>query len=161
MLVVFSAFAWAQKLSVKIIDHQDNETNYSYVVPGYSSSQSNTSVNCSSAGDSVNCGGSTTSNGYSTPPKEVSLHVRGATLSLLLPDGRIAVVNCESKFAEHMAGPQGNHRSCRVPIMENIEADFRGGKARLEWPVSLDGKKIDSETYKVLGIFDKPTSGQR
>jgi DNA-binding transcriptional LysR family regulator len=29
---------------------------------------------------------------------------------------------------------------------------------KLIWPVSLDGKKMQSETYKVLGILDKPKS---
>jgi hypothetical protein len=159
-LVACSVSTSAQKLSVKVIDRQDNETDYSYVVPGYFSSQSDANVNCNSVGDSVNCGGSATTNGYSTPARQVSYHVRGATLSLLLPDGRVAVVNCESKFAERMAGPQGNHRSCRVPIVENVEADFHGGKVKLEWPVSLDGKKMQSETYVVLGILDKPKGGQ-
>jgi len=28
--------------------------------------------------------------------------------------------------------------------------------AKLIWPVSLDGKKMQSETYKILGILDKP-----
>jgi hypothetical protein len=81
--------------------------------------------------------------------------LRGATLSLLLLGGRIAVVNCDSKFAEHFAGAAGNHRNCRQPVVDNIQADFRGGNAKLEWVVSLDGKKTQSETYKVLGILDK------
>lgn len=80
-------------------------------------------------------------------------HVSGATLTLLLPDGRGAIVNCESKFAEHFAGPRGNHRSCRVPLVADIDADFHGDKAKLEWVVSLDGKKKQSETYKVLAIL--------
>jgi hypothetical protein len=84
----------------------------------------------------------------------VPYHVRGATLTLLLPDGRAAVVNCDSKFAERMAGAQGNHRSCR--IVADIVADFHGDKAKLEWVVSLDGKKKGSETYKILAILDKP-----
>jgi len=81
--------------------------------------------------------------------------VRGATFTLLLPDGRGAIVNCESKFAEHMAGPAGNHRSCRVPLVDNITAEFKGDKAKLVWVVSLDGKKMQSETYKVLAVLDK------
>jgi hypothetical protein len=84
--------------------------------------------------------------------------VRGATFTLQLPDGRLAVVNCESKFAERFAGPAGNHRSCRQPIVDAIQADFHGDKAKLEWVVSLDGKKQQSETYRVLGILDKPKS---
>lgn len=66
--------------------------------------------------------------------------------------------NCESKFAEHMAGHAGNHRSCRVPIVDDIEAEFSGDKAKLRWNVSLDGKKTASETYKILGILSKNES---
>lgn len=86
--------------------------------------------------------------------------MRGATFTLQLPDGRGAIVNCESKFKERMAGPAGNHRSCRIPLVENIEAEFHGDNARLEWVVSLDGKKTQSETYKILAILDKPKSSQ-
>jgi hypothetical protein len=64
--------------------------------------------------------------------------VQGVTFTLQLPDGRLAVVNCDSKFAEHMAGHAGNRRSCRAPIVDNIEADFKGDNAKLIWPVSLD-----------------------
>jgi hypothetical protein len=160
LVMACCAPVFAQKLSVKILDRRNNETDYPYVVPGYSSSQSNANVNCNSIGDNVNCNGSGTTNGYSTPARMVPFQVSGATLSLLLPDGRVAVVNCVSKFAERMAGPRGNHRSCRVPIVDSIQADFRGGKAKLEWPVSLDGKKMDSETYKVLGILDTRTGAQ-
>jgi hypothetical protein len=147
---------FAQKLAVKVMDREDNETDYSYVVPGQFSSYSNASVNCSGSENSVNCGGTGSTNGTSTPAHVVPYHMRGATLTLLLPDGRAVVVNCESKFAERMAGPQGNHRSCRVPLLADIDADFHGDKAKLEWVVSLDGKKTQSETYKVLAVLDRP-----
>jgi hypothetical protein len=55
-----------------------------------------------------------------------------------------------------MAGHAGNRRSCRVPVVDNIQADFKGGNAKLIWPVRLDGKKLESETYKILGVLDKP-----
>ena len=87
-----------------------------------------------------------------------SFKVHGATFTLQLPDGRLAIVNCESKFAEHMAGRVGNRRSCRTPLVDSIEADFNGDNAKLIWPVSLDGKKMQSETYKILGILDRPKS---
>src|SRR5579862_422781 len=87
-----------------------------------------------------------------------SFKVHGATFTLQLPDGRLAIVNCESKFAEHMAGRVGNRRSCRTPLVDSIQADFHGDNAKLIWPVSLDGKKMQSETYKILGILDKPKS---
>jgi len=147
--------AFAQKLAIKIIHREDNETDYTYVVPGYSSANSNTNINCSGDGSNVNCNGTTTTTGLSTPGHEVSYHVRGATFSLQLPDGRVAVVNCESKFAEHMAGPAGNHRSCRIPLVDEIEVEFSGDKAKLKWPVSIDGKKMASETYKILGVLTK------
>jgi hypothetical protein len=156
LIVPCSASAFAQKLDVKIVDRQDNETEYTYVVPGSFSSQFNSYANCSVTDTSANCNGSTTTNGYSTPPHQVSYHVRGATFALQLQDGRVAIVNCESKFAEHFAGPAGNHRSCRKPLVDNIQADFHGDKAKLEWIVSLDGKKKRSETYRVLAVFDKP-----
>jgi hypothetical protein len=84
--------------------------------------------------------------------------VTGATFTLQLPDGRLAVVNCDTKFAEHLAGRVRNRRSCPTRIVDSIQADFKGGNAKLIWPVSLDGKKIESETYKILGILDKPKS---
>ena len=158
LILVCPVPALAQTLNVKIVDRQDNETEYTYVVPTHFSSQSNSYATCNGSESSVNCNGSTTTNGYSTPAHQVSDHVRGATFSLQLPDGRIAVVNCESKFAEHFAGPAGNHRSCRQPLVNNVQADFHGDKAKLEWVVSLDGKKRQSETYRVLAILDKPVS---
>ena len=145
---------------MKVLDRQDNETDYSYVVPGHFSSYSNASANCIGTDSSVSCSGSGTTNGISTPGHAVSYHVRGATFTLLLPDGRGVIVNCESKFAERMAGPQGNHRSCKIPLVESIDAEFKGDKAKLEWVVSLDGKKKQSETYKILAILDKPKSSQ-
>jgi len=162
LLLLLSPFvASAQKLDVKIVGRQDNETEYTYVVPGHFTAQSNSSTDChgteSALGNSINvgCSGSTTTTGATTPAQQISYRVRGATFTLVLPDGRAVVVNCDSKFAEHMAGPAGNHRSCRVPLVDNITADFKGDKAKLMWAVSLDGKKIQSETYKVLAVLDK------
>ncbi len=80
-----------------------------------------------------------------------NLNLRGATLTLVLPNGDSAVVNCTSKFQERFAGP-GNVRSCRVPLVDEFEAAFDGDKAKLFWPTSLDGKKIESETYKVIAV---------
>jgi hypothetical protein len=128
-LLLLSGFSVAaQKLEVKIIDRQDKEDTYDYAAV------------------------------YNNTAVGKTFKVQGATFTLQLPDGRLVVVNCESKFAEHMAGPVGNRRSCRAPVVDNIEVDFKGDNAKLTWPVSLDGKKIQSETYKILGILDKPKS---
>jgi hypothetical protein len=149
------ATAFAQKLAVKIVNRQNNDTDYTYVVPGHWNSNSNTNVNCFDNVNNVNCNGSTRTTGSSTPAQQVSYHVRGATFSLQLPDGRVAVVNCEGKFAEHFAGPRGNHRSCRMPLVDDIQAEFDGDKAKLKWSVSIDGKKMASETYKILAVLAK------
>jgi hypothetical protein len=125
------------------------------VVAGYSTSNSNPNVNCNGDGNNLNCSGSGTTTGTTTPAKQVCYHVRGATFCLLLPDGRETVVNCESKFQERMAGREGNHRSCRVPIVDELEVEFHGDKAKFTSPVSLGGKKIASETYKILGMLAK------
>lgn len=147
--------AQAQKMDVKMIDRQDHETEYTYIVPAHFAAQSNSNADCATFGDNTSCSATTTTTGTSTPAHQVSYRVRGATFTLLLPDGRAAIVNCESKFAERFAGPAGNHRSCRMPLVENITAEFKGDKAKLFWVVSLDGKKMQSETYKVLAVLDK------
>jgi len=118
--------ASAQKLEVKIIDRQDKEDEYNYAAI------------------------------YNNVVAGKSFKVHGATFTLQFPDGRLAIVNCESKFVERMAGPVGNRRSCRTPLVDTIQAAFNGSNVKLIWPVSLDGKKMQSETYKILGILDKP-----
>ncbi|RRA49009.1 hypothetical protein [Acidipila sp. EB88] len=128
LFVICSASALAQKLEVKIIDRQDKDDSYNYSAV------------------------------YNNVAVGKSFTVHGATFTLELPDGRLAIVNCESKFAERDAGPVGNRRSCRTPVIDTIETDFHGDNAKLIWPVSLDGKKMQSETYKILGILPKPTS---
>jgi hypothetical protein len=80
-----------------------------------------------------------------------NLNLQGATLTLQLPSGDVAVVNCTSKFQERFAGP-GNVRSCRVPLVNDFEATFDGDKAKLFWATSLDGKKVESETYKIIAV---------
>ncbi len=147
LLCLFSTAAYAtDKVSVRIIQRQSSETNYNYVIPGFSNSTASGNVNCYGA----NCSGSARSNGYSIPARAGSYAVSGATFSLLLPDGRVAVVNCNSK------GWGSRHRrSCRTPLVNDIEAEFSGDNAKLFWVVSLDGKKTESETYKVVAILDK------
>lgn len=152
---ICASLAFGQKMDVKIIQRQSAETTYDYVVAGYSSSSSHANANCNAYGNTANCSGSSTANVYTIPPREVSFNVMGATYSLLLPDGRVAIVNCVSKFQERMAGPAGNHRSCRMPLVDDIQADFKGNKAKLSWVVSLDGRKRESETYSILAVLPK------
>jgi hypothetical protein len=157
LAIFFSVLVMAEKqeMTVKIIDRQNNETQYTYVVSGYFTATANTDVNCLGTDSSVNCSASTRVNGMNTPAHTVSFDVQGATYSLQLPDGRVVVVNCQSKFKERFAGPAGNRRSCRMPLIDEIQIEFSGDKAKLKWPVSIDGNKLESETYKILGILDK------
>jgi hypothetical protein len=144
----------AQPVDVKVLDRQDNATEYTYVVPGSTNLESNTNVNCNGDSTNVNCQGSTTTTGSQMPARVGSYHVRGATLSLQLPDGRIAIVNCESRYALHMDAV--NRRSCRVPLVNSLQAEFDGDKAKLTWSVSIDGTKMTTEKYRVLAVLDKP-----
>jgi hypothetical protein len=43
-------------------------------------------------------------------------------------------------------------------LVDNIQAEFKGYKVKLKWVVSLDGKKMQSETYKVLAVMDIPVT---
>jgi hypothetical protein len=158
LLILVAQMCSAQRLNVKIIDRRDSTTGYTYVVPGHSKTNSNTDVNCLGSESAVNCSGATKSTASQTPAQIGSYEVRGATFSLQLPDGRIAVVNCESKPAAPALNNGADRRSCRMPIVDDIQAEFKGNKAKLKWPVSIDGKKMESETYKILGVLDKPRS---
>jgi hypothetical protein len=149
----------AQSFSVKIVKRQTGGTRYTYQVSGHLASTSRDGSNCYGTAygsfANVNCEESATANTEITAPQVISLRLTGATYSLLLPDGRIAVVNCVSKFEEHFAGRAGNRRSCRMPLVDDIQADFKGRNAKLSWPVSPDGKKTNSETYTILVVFQK------
>src|SRR5271157_2660832 len=147
-VVVFSSLSSVacsgQKMNVKIIQRQYSESDYTYIVPGHSNSTSHTNLNCNSDSTNVNCSGSTTTNGTNTASTEIPYHVIGATFSLLLPDGRVAVVNCESQSVSGWNTPDGRpgKRSCRMPLVDDIQVEFKGKNAKLFWLASIDGKKF-------------------
>ena len=139
-LLLFFAFtisAFGQKLDVKIVERFTSETGYSNYAPGYSYvGANNASVHATYL-----------------PARTISYSVTGATFALLLPDGRVTIVNCVSKYK--LKADYVNKRSCRTPVVTNIKAEFKKDNAKLKWSVSLDGKKTQSETYKILGVFEK------
>lgn len=154
--VVVSAYA-AQKFDVRIVNRQNSQSHYSYSVPASSKTISETNINCLGTTNGANCSGSGTAITSSTPSQVMSYNVSGATLSLQLPDGRLAVVNCDSKVNwTDFSKMNQVRRSCKIPLTNNIQAEFEGGKAKLKWPVSIDGKKLESETYRILAVIDKP-----
>jgi hypothetical protein len=42
-----------------------------------------------------------------------------------------------------------------MPLVNDIQVEFKGKNAKLIWTASIDGKKFDSETYKILAVLDK------
>jgi hypothetical protein len=155
-LMVVLPVSAGQKFKVVIVNRQNSETNYSYVVSGHSTATTTANANCYGTGNTASCSGSSTTNQLSVPPHEVSYNVSGATFSLQLADGRIAVVNCEGKLNwNDWSHANQVRRNCRIPLVNEVEAEFDGDKAKLKWSVSIDGKKMESETYKIIGIIDK------
>jgi hypothetical protein len=139
--------AQKKKLSVQIVNRQTNQSEYTYTVWGYS--QTNCSVYVTGKYGSGSC----TKTG--APGRSERYIVSGATFSLLLPDGQLAVVNCNPKFSWTVGSNTNAHGGCRQPIEDTIEAEFDGNNAILEWPVSIDGKKKQTVRYKIIGILSK------
>jgi len=75
LVLMCAVSASAQKLDVQIINRQDYDTDYTYVVPGHFNSYSNSNVNCGVGDSTVNCNGSSTTTGSSMPAQQVSFHV--------------------------------------------------------------------------------------
>src|SRR5262245_55980434 len=111
----------AEKVKVKIIDRRDSEREYSYTAPQEVHATSKTDVNCRAYPNSANCDAPTKATGTVTPPQTISYSVRGATFSLLLPNGKVVVVNCDSKYK--LRGDSINRRSCRTPIADEIDVE--------------------------------------
>ena len=153
-LATCSAVALGQTMSVKIIQRHESETAYTYVVPGHFDSTSDTDLNCRAGSTNVNCSGTTTTNGTVTAPREISYSVTGATFSLLLPDGRIAVVNCVSKYSYKYGAGYDHQRSCRTPLVDDFQVEFKDKNAKLIWPAGVNGKTFESETYRILAVLD-------
>ena len=146
--------ASAQKLDVSVLYRQDSDVNYFAVIPGYTSAATEAGPDCSLDPMSAECSGTT----HSTAPGDVTYNVVGTTLSLLLPDGRVALVNCVNKYSSK--GNYINRRSCGMPLVEHVQAEFNSKTAKLKWPVGADGK-IESETYRIVALLDKQLIAKR
>lgn len=82
-------------------------------------------------------------------------NIKGHELALQLPDGRTVAVACRQK-TNWTDWSQGALRDCRIPLGDTAQADFDGNKVKLSWPVSLDGKKTESETYEIVEVEAAP-----
>jgi hypothetical protein len=140
--------AFAEKVPASVLYRQDSDIAYHAVVPGYSGAQADITGACTLDPDPANCPAPTQAG-----PGEISYTVIGTTLSLRLPDGRVAVVNCVNRYSSK--GNYISRHSCGMPLVENVEAEFSGQTARLQWPIGTDGKKTESETYKIVALLNK------
>ena len=148
-----------QFVSARIADKKSNSSQYVYTVPGYSTSDCSgaafgtataTSLGTTATGNVLGLG-ATHCSGVGASSYTVNYTVHGATLSLLLQDGRVVVVNCDSR-----PSPGSNQqRNCREPLTDEIQAEFDKDNARLMWNASVDGSAMGIETYKVIGILSK------
>lgn len=147
-LAVSIPSASAQKVEVSVLYRQDSDVLYHAVVPGYSGPNADVTGACTLDPDPANC----------PDPKQIKNEVAtpliGTTLSLGLPDGRIAVVNCIDRHSAN--GNYINRHSCGMPLTPRAEAEFSGQSAKLSWSVGQDGKKTESETYRVVAVLAKP-----
>jgi hypothetical protein len=145
----------AQKLEATVLYRQDSDINYFAVIPGYSSHVAEDSSTCTLDPDPAVCSGQ---NQLLSAQGEVTYNVVGTTVSLLLPDGRIALLNCVNKYSAR--GNYVSRRSCGMPMSEHVQAEINGKTAKLRWTVGADNKN-ESETYKVLALLDKQLIAQR
>jgi hypothetical protein len=142
----------AQKLEATVLYRQTSDSNYFAVIPGYTSTPDQGGTDCSLEPLSEACAAPSRTNGAIASQGEVAYNLVGTTLSLLLPDGRVALVNCVNKYS--LKGNYINRRICEMPLVEHVEAELNGKSAKLKWPVGADGK-IEAETYRIVTIFDK------
>ena len=133
-------------VTVTIVGVQGASSTFSGVVPGFSTGQAKGTATCIASGPIVNCAGGATASGFTIPPRAYEFAVEGATYALRLPDNRIVTVTCAYKET------LSSVRSCRRPMSMTLYAKFDGNKAKLIWPIGVDGKKTESETYNVVRI---------
>jgi hypothetical protein len=132
-----AVYAQLQTLQVHIVHREESKKELTATIPNSPDLKS---------GDKSNADKSEIKS--SVPLQKVT--VTGATLKLRLPDRREVLVGCESKYA--LRFDYINRRSCRVPPLDDVTAEFDGDQAKLIWPVSIDGRKTQSETYTIISI---------
>lgn len=144
-LLFWASTVSAQKLDATVLYRQNSDTSYAALVPGYSDPAS---PDCAADLANAQCYNPAHSS-------QTDYNVVGTTLSLLLPDGKIAVVNCVNQYKYSSKGAFLPRRSCGMPLVEHVQAEFKGNVAKLEWPVGPDDRRIESEKYKVVAVLDK------
>jgi hypothetical protein len=142
VLSPLSGFAQIQTLQVHIVHREEKKQELTATVPNFADLKSGDKTNADKSASEKN------ETKPAQPPQKVT--VAGATLTLRLPDRREGIVSCESKYS--LRFDYINRRSCRVPPADDVTAEFDGDQAKLVWPVSIDGRKTQSETYTIISI---------
>lgn len=155
-LALSAASATAQKVPVSVLYRQDSDVTYHAVIPGYSGPNADVTGACTLDPDPANC---PDPNLNSDPKGTPTYLLSGTTLSLGLPDGRIALVNCISRHSAN--GNYINRHSCGMPMSERADAEFIGQSAKLIWVLAPNGNKTESETYRVVALLPKPENNNQ
>jgi len=150
LVLTMSPAAFAQTLLVHIVQRQDTKTELKAAIPDRADAKDDKGSSGDKKAAASDRGTASTDKGAQTR----SLTVTGATLTLQLPDRRLVRVVCESKYA--LRFDYINRRSCRTPPADEVTAEFNGDEAKLIWSVSLDNRKMQSETYTILNIEPSP-----
>jgi hypothetical protein len=145
--------ARAQKLEASVLYRQASDVAYHAVIPGYSGPNADITGACTLDPDPANCPSPSTSSG------EPIYTLIGTTLSLGLPDGRIALVNCIDRHSSK--GNYINRQTCGMPLGERVEVEFAGHSAKLIWTAGRDGRKPESQIYKIVAMLAKPVETAR
>ncbi len=141
--------AQAQKVDASVLNRQVSDSDYAAVIPGYTKP-----IECTETTPEVDCAVVETPAGDGgVAGQAAAYNVTGTTLSLLLPDGRVALVNCVSRYSTK--GNYLNRRTCGMPLVPSLQVEFKGQQARLEWLIGSDKKKTESETYRVVAMLAK------
>ena len=146
--------AHAQKVDASVLNRQVSDSDYAAVVPGYTKP-----IECTETTPEVDCAvvepaaGESAGGALAAAYNVAAFNVTGTTLSLLLPDGRVALVNCVSRYSTK--GNYLNRRTCGMPLVPSLQVEFKGQQARLEWLIGADKKKTESETYRVVAMLAK------
>ena len=131
-----SAHAQPHTLQVRIVQREESKKELTAVIPALPEASDGDKSGAEK--DSADKSAKDKSGLASKLPAQThSLTVNGATLTLRLPDGRGVRVSCESKYALRL--DYINRRSCRVPPIDDVTAEFDGDQAKLIWSVSIDG----------------------
>jgi len=159
VFLLLTAPAVAQKLHVKMLTHTVDGQSQTRVTPGVTINNGNADANCAAYGSSANCSATASGTSIAIPAHTEEFTLAHIHMLLLLPDGRRVGVYCNehTKLMQPIAGPR-RIQVCKIPEVDESEADFSGEKVKLTWGVGLDGKKKVSESYLVGPVYPAPTA---